>query len=331
MHTNVIIKGIGKYIPKKKVSNEYFINHFDKMGKECRGLLKHHERKYHYISDYKVENSLYMGIEAAKDVIEKTNTDINDIDMIVFVSDTPEYSSPTNALKVNHYLNLKNANRVFDMNCNCGGVIVALNLISNQMKMEKDIKKTLVIGAVAWQNAIKWDDVVPYITFSDFATAMILEKREEEQERGIIGYKQMTNSSYHFYIESPKIGLAKSMMTKVSMDAKRLDWEPFKTEFFADIWNEITQDLLKEKGLSVNDLYKLCITQFSPPDNKKLLELANISEDKYVFNGDRYGYTGVNSPILCLDDIWEECKDGDYLLLMSVSAGVSMMGMLYKK
>jgi 3-oxoacyl-[acyl-carrier-protein] synthase-3 len=331
LYTNILISGIEKWHPERKETNSYFIKHFEGMGKDCKGLLKHHKRENHYISDYTKENSLYMGKQAAEKVLKKTGTNVKEIDMIIFITDTPEYLAPTNALKLNHELQATNAHYEFDMNCGCGGMIVALDLATNQMRTKKDIKKVLLVGVNTLQNSIKWSDVVSYVTFSDYATAILLEKKEEKEQRGFLDFLQRTDSSYHDRIQNPEIGMAKSLMDKQRpMDKKRLNWIPFKTASFAEIWNDMLQSLLKDNNLKIEDISKFCMSQLSPPDNKTFLSLANIPREKYVFNGDVYGYTGISSPILCLYDTWDEYKQGDYVFLISVSAGVSFMVGLYK-
>lgn len=83
-----------------------------------------------------------MAIEAAKTVLEKSKTPAEDIDMIVFASDTPEYTVPTNALLINKALGTTNANTIFDINNNCTSMVVALDNATHFMKAHKDVKKS---------------------------------------------------------------------------------------------------------------------------------------------------------------------------------------------
>ena len=133
MVKNVVIKEIGIYTPSNEVGNEYFVEHFRRLGVDAKGLMKHLNRQKRFLAD-RDKSSLSMGYEAAINALEKANMAPNDLDMIVFASDTPEYTSPTNALKLNQMLNATNANRVFDMNCNCIGMLVAMDVIAGYVQ-----------------------------------------------------------------------------------------------------------------------------------------------------------------------------------------------------
>lgn len=61
-NTNIIIKSIGRYIPEKVVTNDFFINHFKKEewgGKEITGLLSKLGRDERHLAD-RCESSLTM-------------------------------------------------------------------------------------------------------------------------------------------------------------------------------------------------------------------------------------------------------------------------------
>ena len=108
MEHNVIIKGTGIYTPENEVDNDYFIEHFRRLGVDVKGIMKHMNRQKRFLAD-RDESSLSMAYEASKNALEKLSIDPMELNMIVFASDTPEYNMPTNALKLNHMLNAKNA------------------------------------------------------------------------------------------------------------------------------------------------------------------------------------------------------------------------------
>lgn len=68
--------------------------------------MKHLGRVTRYLADEN-ETSLTMAFEACYKVLKYAEMSPDDIDMIVFSSETPEYTAPTNALKLNHMLGKK--------------------------------------------------------------------------------------------------------------------------------------------------------------------------------------------------------------------------------
>lgn len=335
---NIVIKGVGKYIPLKyKLDNDFFITHFRKQNMECSGLLKSQERKVRYYAG-KEESSLSMGIEAAKEVIKKTNIPCRDIDMIIFCTNTPEYTSPTNALKVSEALKTKNAHRVFDINCNCTGFLVGIDNAVSIMKNDGNVKTTLVVGAEIFSTIVNYHDTVTFPTFGDSGAAIILQKEYGEETKGFIDVEYYTDTNYHNNIVFPKAGNSNVLMSKDKLPNKerRLMWEPFKYDF-GSTYVKLSEKLFEKNNINADNIKYWCFSQFDPKSNKKALKLLGNKElNGYVYVGDKYGYTGNTSPLLALDEIYNnlgndmEPPHEDYMMFASVAAGLSFIALLYK-
>ena len=332
---NIIIKEIGKYIPKKTLTNEYFIEHFKKEewgNKQVEGLLNHLGRKERHFCE-RGESSLSMGIEASKNVLEKSNISAEDIDMIVFVSATPEYTSPTNAIMIHNAINAINANVVYDMNGNCIGMITALDNVASFMKTHNKINKALVVGSFHASSVIRFDDTITYSTFGDASSAVILEKVEEETSRGLIGNSYYTKSNMVDNVKLPAIGHSNELLGKYHKYYRRLEWIPFDSKFFTDEFIARINELLDENGITDNDVAYYVFSQLSNAQNKETLTKLGVDiNSKYVFNADKYGYTAESSPIIALSEVWDKAKEmsGKYIILISVAAGYTLSAILYK-
>lgn len=331
MVQNVIMKGTGVYLPKNKIYNDYFVDHFEKMGKNVEGIMKHLVRRKRYFAG-KGETSLTMAHQAANDVLKKLNMKAEELDMIVFVSDTPEYTSPTNALKLNGMLGAVNAHTVLDMNCNCIGMLMALDLVTNYAKVKTSIKKILIVGSMHVSSVLDKMDSVVFPNFGDSSVAVILENVCEEKKRGFIDSTVFTDSSFNETIQMPSAGHAKlALEDDVEERDRKLEWNPFDFGFLSDKWHDIIKRLLKRNNLDPNQIDHYIFSQFSDPDNMKTLEKLGVGEDKYFYVGMEYGYTGVTSPILALNRMWGTIMPKDkYIIFCSVAAGYSMEALLYK-
>ncbi|MBP1756786.1 MAG: putative 3-oxoacyl-(acyl-carrier-protein) synthase, partial [Firmicutes bacterium] len=95
MYQNVHIVGVGSYHPEKKVENQFFIDHFKRYHVEDHAaqLFKKLGRETRTFAE-EDETSLSMAVKAARQVLDNTCLQPEDIDMIISVSDTPEYLSP---------------------------------------------------------------------------------------------------------------------------------------------------------------------------------------------------------------------------------------------
>ena len=134
----------GIYHPDNKINNDFFIKHFEEKGVDLTDFLAKLGRNERYIIKNDKENALTMAIEAAKNALIDANISPEQLDAIVYSSDTPEYLCPSNALIINHYLNAFNAHTVYDLNSNCVGMVVALDQISRYMKTSKNYMESIL-------------------------------------------------------------------------------------------------------------------------------------------------------------------------------------------
>ena len=322
---NIKINRIEHFHPETKYSNEYFLDHFKKQDVDITGLLKVTGRKDRYISEDLQENSLTMAIEASKKVIKNANIDINDIDMVVFISTTPEFLSPTNASKIHEALGLNQSVSAYDMNGNCAGMIIGMDQVCRVMKTNNRIKYALVIGSDLLIRYSRQAEAITYANFGDSACAVLLENVEDELS-DFIDSSSYTDSSLSNFINFPPEGFSKVLPLEKNTvkDNRIIEWIDFNTdEAFASSVNSINE-ILSRSNLTKSDIKLYCLSQFA----KKNIDLIRIAldepEEKFPFIGDEFGYTGVTSPFMALTESIEKnkIKRGDYVILWTVGAGV---------
>lgn len=330
MVQNVIMLGTGVYVPPNKVYNDYFVQHFHEMGLESEGLMEHLGRRKRYLANPD-ESSLSMGYKAAQNALEKLHMDPEELDMIVFVSDTPEYTFPTNALRLNKLLGAKNAHTVFDMNCNCIGMLTALDLVTRYVQSKTRIKKILVVGSLHISAIANKNDTMIYPNFADSAAAVILENLEEVEKRGFLDSTVFTDPSFEDTFLMPACGNSKMFSDNIPVENKRLQFTTFDFSFLSVNWTAIINRLLERNNAKAEEINHFIFSQFSDPANMETLKNLGVGEDKYTFVGKEYGYTGVTSPIVALNRTWKRLAEpGKQVVFCSVAAGYSMTSLLYK-
>lgn len=322
---NVRIKNVGYYHPSNQVSNEIFEEFFDKKNIDIRGLMQTSGRKYRYISDNKNENTLTMSIEATKDVLNKSELTGQDLDLIVTVSDSPEFLTPTNAIRIHNAIQGKNNCGCYDMNCNCLGMVVAVDQISKMMQVDKNINKALIVGSQMLQHFGTEVEPMVKTMFGDMACAIILEKTEDEKSY-FVDSLFYTDSGMQNDVFFPVGGLSnlqdKPVMQWFNTDNKRA---------FEPVIDNI------ETLLSRNDINKSQIKKyyFSQMVESKIYEIADGLEeptDKFIYIGDEYGYTGTCSPFLALAKSLEndDLNRGDYIVFWSIAGGTTTDAILMR-
>lgn len=331
MNKNVQMIGTGAYIPKNKVYNEELDEHFDKLGLQAHGLMEHlGRRKRYFISEG--ENTISMCQNAINDCINKNHICMEEIEMLIVCTDTPEYLFPSNALKLVGLFGekLKNVRVAFDLNSNCTGMIQGLDVVYKYMQ-GSDIKKALVVGCFCITPIALWTDTVVYATFADAAACVALSSEMGESPKGFLDTETSVDASYHNYITYPKCGMSKVPLKAIEPNEKRLEWNPFNMDFIPDQWYNIITKILDRNSLKPEDIDYYIFSQLSDEFNIETLKLLGVTEEKYYFLGKEYGYTGNTCPILCLNRMWDTySKSGNRIIICTVGAGYSAIAELYE-
>ena len=332
-HQNINIVGTGIYHPKNRVDNQYFIDHFSKMGNNVSGLLKHLEREYRYLSDDPNETVITMGSHACKAALKEANVDMKDIDLLIFATDTPEYTSPANAIKLLDMLGGATIQMAYDTNTNCLGMVTALDQASRILMTNKRFKKALVVGAILFSSVSSKYDPVSYSNFGAAAAAVVLEKAEEDEKRGFLDSTHLTQTSECDCILMPRAGFSKIIRDVVKDEEdKKWYWKPFDGDFIMDVWVKLIKELMEDNNLKPADLSHLIFSQFSMPYTRLTLDKLGIGYDKTTYVGNEYGYTGTTSPVLALDRALKmgKIQRGDYVTICSMGSGSTVSVLLFR-
>ena len=321
---NIRIKEVSFYHPENLVKNDYYIEHFKKQGKDITNLLEAMEKKERYIIDNEDENTLTMGIEASKRVLEKAGLEGNDIDMIVFSTQVPEQNLPTNAIFVHQAIGGKQRTILMDSNANCAGMTVAVENASRYLLSNPHVKNALVIGSDANSLITNPDQEITYAIFSDGACAVILEKTEEDT--GFIDSIFEVDSTHKDNIIYPPKGFSKGLGKR-----EYINFIPFDVTWIPE-FTQMIEELLSRNDLAIGDIDAFCFSQFAMNTNRKLQKMLGIPEEKFIHVGDKYGYTSTSSPFVCLHEAVKDgrIKRGDTILFWTIGSGHEMIAMLYK-
>lgn len=323
------IKKVAIYHPEKSVNNDFYLNHFqEKKGKSIQNFLDAMGRRDRYLIDNDDENGLTMGIEAAKRVLQKANLIGKDIDMIVFSTQIPETTYPTNAVLVHQAIEGDNHTIVLDSNANCAGMTVAVDQACHYMLSSPYVRKALVVGSDYNSLLSSPDDEITYANYGDAAAAVILEKTEEDT--GFIDSIYYTDPMHQEFIRYPADGLSKKQ--KGASNGRYIKWLPFDASDSLPPSFNIIDQILERNDITANDIKAYCFSQFALVNILKIQEHLKIKDEQITYVGDRFGYTGTSSPFIALHEAVEtgQVKRGDYVLFWTVGAGFELITMLFK-
>ncbi|SMF91742.1 3-oxoacyl-[acyl-carrier-protein] synthase-3 [Paenibacillus uliginis N3/975] len=322
------LKSIDIYHPNHSIDNEFYISHYKAKGKDITNFLEFMGRESRYVIDNDTENGLTMGIEAARRVLAKAGLTGEDMDMIMFSTQVPETTYPSNAMFVHAAIQGKSDALVMDSNANCAGMTVAVDHASRYMSGNPDCKRALVIGSDYNTLLCNSEDEITYANYGDAACAVILEQSEEEE--GLIDCQYSTHSILPEKIMYPAQGLAK--MVKEEADGKSIQWLPFDGHLAMPPTFTLLDKLLSRNGLTAQDVKAYCFSQFSMGNILKIQEHLELDDSQIVYVGDRFGYTGTSSPFIALYEGIESgrIQRGDTVCFWTIGCGFQLVAMLWK-
>lgn len=309
------IAGTGSYLPKKILSN----NDFEKMVDTTDEWIFSRTgiRERHIAA--KNEHTSDLALEAAKNAIASAGINVNDIDLIIVATTTPDKIFPSVATMLQRKLGIAGC-PAFDVQAVCSGFIYALATANNFIKTGS-AKCALVIGAETFSRIVDYTDRSNCILWGDGAGAVIL---QVSQEQGIISTHLHADGNYEKMLHVPHKHDGSSGTVHMEGNA-----------VFKMAVN--TLDQIVDETLVANNMQKTDIDWLVPHQaNIRILQATakklDMSMDRVVVTVDKHGNTSAASIPLALDVAVRDgrIKRGDVILMEAFGGGFTWGSALIK-
>lgn len=323
---SVGIKGLGYYVPEKIMTNFDFEKIIDTNDEWIRTRTGIQERRF--VADDQATSDLC--VEATKKALANANMTIEDIDLILVATCTPDYLVQATACLVQHKLGVKGI-PCFDLNAACSGFIYGLTVASGMIRGGV-YKNILVIGAEALSRIIDMQDRNTCILFGDGAAAAIVS--EVEEGYGILGTYLGAEGEDDEVLKIPAGGTKKPNTHETIENrenfVKMKGQDVFK--FAVHALPSATNKALKIAGVKSEDLEMI----FPHQANVRIIESAakriHVPIEKFYMNLQRFGNTSSASVGLALGEALEKgiVKKGDLIALTGFGAGLTYGSVIIK-
>ncbi len=133
------IKGISAAVPKNIIDNYEYTDHFSKEDvKEVVDKIGIYQRRF---TD---ENTTASDLcyAAADRLLTDMEVDREEIELLIFVSQTPDYRMPATSVILQDRLGLSKSTLAFDVTLGCSAFVYALSVVYSFME-KRQIKKAL--------------------------------------------------------------------------------------------------------------------------------------------------------------------------------------------
>jgi len=325
------IVSAGMYVPEKVVTNEDYEKEFGVKLPEAwvRALEDNIGISKRYIAAPD-EAPSDMAAAAARVALEKAGLTIDDIDLMIFATDTPDYQTPPTCTVVHHKLGAKKKTGCFDINAACADNTIALVLGSHFIMFDDDINYVLVTSPYAMNKFIDREKDIVGSIFSDGAGAVILGASDEP---GFLASKIIADGSYWDYW-GIYIGGARPVNEEVIKEGwhKLRYIKRYPPDVNISNWPGLIKSVAEKAKVDVKDIQHFFITQVNKSTIISTLKMLGVPPERGHTVMEKYGYAGSACVFEALYDALEsgKIKKGDYLMFCTSGVGFVMAAALFR-
>ncbi|MEI7595714.1 MAG: beta-ketoacyl-ACP synthase III [Bacteroidota bacterium] len=318
------ITGIGAYVPEYILTNEELSKMVDTTDEWIMKMIGIKER--HILDAGK--GSSDAGTEAVKQLLTKTNTKPEEVDLLICATVTPDHQFPATANIISDKVGIKNAFS-YDLNAGCSGFLFALYTASKFVESGQ-YKKVVVVGAEKMSSIVDYTDRATCPIFGDGSGAVLLEPTTEEF--GIMDGILKSDGVGRVHLHQ-KAGGSVRPASHETIDAREhfiyQEGQPvFK--WAVSSMSDVAVEIMKRNNLTHNDIAWVVPHQA----NMRIIEAVGnrmeIDKSKVMVNIQKYGNTTSGTLPLCLADYESQLKKGDNVILVTFGAGFTW-GAIYLK
>lgn len=314
--------GTGGYLPEKILTNhdlEHIVDTSDEWITERTGIKKRH------IADDD-QTTCDLAEQAALKAIEASGKTVDQIDLIVVATTTPNKVFPSTACLLQQRLNIHGC-AAFDVQAVCTGFIYALGVADNFIRAGS-AKCALVVGAETMSKIIDWSDRNTCVLFGDGAGAVVIEASEEP---GILSTHLHADGQFEKLLHVP---------AGISYDRQRLqDGEAHLQMRGSEVFKMAVTTLgrIVDETLEANHMEKKDIDWLVPHQaNIRIIQATarklRMNMEQVIVTVQEQGNTSAASVPLALDTAVREgkIKKGETVLMEAFGGGFTWGSVLMK-
>ncbi len=309
-----VIAGVGGYLPRRVLTNYDLAEVVDTSHEWIVERTGIHQR--HFAEENELTSHLCA--KAAECALNNAGKDINEIDLIIVATASPDLTFPSTAALTQKLL--KNSKALaFDVAGVCAGFLLALQVADNFIRLGQ-AKTALVIGGETFSRLLDMEDRRTNVLFGDGAGAVVLEGMSPEQagDRGILGVHLQTEGQLSDILYTD----GGPSLTGHSGKIKMLGQEVYKHAVMKLTDSAIK--ILAEYNITIDDIDWFIPHQANVRIIESVAQRLNLPREKIVVTVDKHANTSAASIPLALWTATQEgrVKQGDLILHEGIGGGL---------
>ncbi|MCR9219594.1 MAG: ketoacyl-ACP synthase III [Alphaproteobacteria bacterium] len=309
-----VVKGVGAYLPERVLTNDdlaRMVDTNDEWIRQRTGIARRHiAAKDELTSD--------LGRKAALAALDNAGASVDEIDLIVMATTTPDNTFPATATRLQAKLGVTRG-AAFDVQAVCTGFLYALAQADNMLRLGQ-ARCALVVGAEIYSRILDWEDRSTCVLFGDGAGAVVLKAEavgDGADERGVLSTTLGADGRFYdaLYVDGGPASTGSAGF--VRMQGQEVFRHAVKR------MSESVERALADAGLSLSDLDWLIPHQANSRIIDKVGARLGLTPDQVVVTVEEHANTSAATiPLALTHGVQRQLfKPGDLLGLTAMGGG----------
>lgn len=326
---NIGIAGLSACVPKKTIDNYKYTQYFEEADvKNIVDKVGIKERRF--TDDTMCSSDLCFA--AAEKLIKDMSIDKSEIDLLIFVSQTPDYRMPATSIILQNRLGLSKQTAAFDISLGCSAFIYGLSVVYGLMQ-SGGFRKALLLDGETRSKVYSPKDRQTAFIFGDGGVAAIIENNSKYGESY---FSLNSDGSKESYIKINAGGYRVPSSTE-TLTEKVVDTHGnIRTEEHgymngADVFNfvllEIPKDiklLMSFSNIALHEIDYFVLHQANDYMNNYLSKKLKLETEKVPNCISKFGNTSsVSIPLTIVSELQKNLKERNKMLLSGFGVGMS--------
>jgi len=269
---------------------------------------------------------------ASEQLINEMGIDRNEIDVLIFVSQTPDFRMPATGIILQHRLNLPKSCLAFDINLGCSGFVVGLNLAYSLLQQDS-IRKILLLNGETRTKVYSFKDRQTGFLFGDAGTACLVDKNEKY---GQSWFMLDSDGAKSDYISIHSGGYRNPSTPESFIERERENGRIFSDEqgymdgagVFEFVITEVPKSIKKILQFAEQEKEQIDFFVFHQANkfmNEHLNRKLKLEEQKVPFSLQKFGNTSsVSIPITIVSELNGKLSGANKVLISGFGVGLSL-------
>jgi 3-oxoacyl-[acyl-carrier-protein] synthase-3 len=323
---HVGIRGVGLYIPDNRMTSEEIAvathGSWSKVAiEEKLGII---EKSIPGENDGTQE----MGVNAARDALEKSSVEPEEIDVILCIGEEwKEYPLTTSALYIQDQIGAVNAWGI-DLQNRCCTTLSAMKMAKDMLKSDISINTIMIVGGYRNGDLVDYTDKPMSMMYNLSAGAGALILQSGMKENLVLGSHILSDGSLSRDagvsiggivqpIDSSNVHQAYKSLTVMRPDHMKARLN----EVSMENWLVCIDEALRKSNMTRSDVDYLAVLHFKRSMHHYLLNILGLDESKSIYL-ENYGHMGQVDQILSLKLGLESKKVKPGSTVLMIAAGI---------